>query len=449
MNLTAPDGLSIVLMEKFDHLTKAVDCNGADGLLSLTFVNRQTYDYAISRWSYINEDNYARFLLITNHEGCGPADERQPYYIDSVEDDSYQQPVYLHAREAQWSDIIGTYDLSWGQATASQHHRLSRRNWWDDVKQGLEDAYQATADAVTDVIDKIDGAGNFEQTKAYSFPVIAGSGTARENIFSDPGGRLKLDCINCLVSGNFEVTAHIKVNAYQVQELSLSVAPTHFNAMLELEATITASTSPIALSAEDEIFSYPVPYAGISVPNVFKLGAVFNYAIGFNTTFKGRGVVDFGLNTAIPNGAVANLVIAGSTLSSATGFQGSILQPQIAVKSISASVNVAAYSKPAINFGIELDNIGKASAQLSLKLPEVSSSLTASYNTSGACPGDTTKQVFGVELSNQVKIGVDVSANAELGPLVPPGWGRELWSYVWPLPGNCWPITFSIDVTSL
>ena len=449
MDLTAPDGLPIVLMEKFDHLTKAVDCNGADGVLSLTFIDQQSYNYAISKWSYINEDSHARFLLITNHEGCGPADQRQPYYIGSVDDESRQQTVYLHAKKAPWSDITGTYDLNWGQATPSQHRRLSRRDWWDDVKQGLEDAYKATEGAVTDVVDKITGAGTFDQTKAYDFPVIAGSGTARTNIFSDPGGRLKLDCIDCLVFGNFKVTGHAKVNAYQVQELSISAAPTGFNADLELEATITASTSPVTLAAENEIFSYPVPYAGIAVPNVFKIGAVFSYAIGFSTTFKGRGVVDFGLDAGIPNGAVANLVIAGSTPSSAVGFEGSTLTPMIKLKSISASVTVAAYSKPAINFGIELDNVGKARVQLSMKLPEVSSTLTASYNVSGVCPNDATKQVFGMNLSNQVKIGLDANANAELGPLVPPGWSRELWSHVWPLPGYCWPITFPIDVTSL
>lgn len=79
MTLYAPSGLPIVLMERFEGLTSAVDCKGDDGAMSLTFTSKGAYDYALKIWSYINEDDGQQFLLIANHDGCGPADERQPY----------------------------------------------------------------------------------------------------------------------------------------------------------------------------------------------------------------------------------------------------------------------------------------------------------------------------------------------------------------------------------
>lgn len=79
MTLYAPSGLPIVLMERFEGLTSAVDCKGDDGVMSLTFSSKGAYDYALKIWSYINEDDDKQFLLIANHDGCGPADERQPY----------------------------------------------------------------------------------------------------------------------------------------------------------------------------------------------------------------------------------------------------------------------------------------------------------------------------------------------------------------------------------
>lgn len=79
MTLYAVDGLPIVLMERFEGLTSAVDCEGDDGSMSLTFKSKEAYDYALKIWGYINEDDDKRFLLIANHDGCGPADERQPY----------------------------------------------------------------------------------------------------------------------------------------------------------------------------------------------------------------------------------------------------------------------------------------------------------------------------------------------------------------------------------
>lgn len=79
MTLYAQDGLPIVLMERFEGLTAAVDCKGDDGAMSLTFKSKAAYDYALQAWQYINEDDDQQFLLIANHDGCGPDDERQPY----------------------------------------------------------------------------------------------------------------------------------------------------------------------------------------------------------------------------------------------------------------------------------------------------------------------------------------------------------------------------------
>lgn len=79
MTLHAADGLNIVLLEKFQGLTKAVDCKGDDGLMSLTFVSEQAFDHALHTWDFINEAKDKKFLLIANHDGCGPDDQRQPY----------------------------------------------------------------------------------------------------------------------------------------------------------------------------------------------------------------------------------------------------------------------------------------------------------------------------------------------------------------------------------
>ena len=79
MTLYAADGLPIVSMERFEGLTSAVDCNGDDGTTSLTFGSKKAFDYALQIWGYINEDDDKNFLLIANHDGCGPTDERQAY----------------------------------------------------------------------------------------------------------------------------------------------------------------------------------------------------------------------------------------------------------------------------------------------------------------------------------------------------------------------------------
>lgn len=67
------------MMESFETLTSAIDCNGSDGKLSLTFKDHKAMMYALMKWAYINEKEDEEFILIANHEGCGPSEERVPY----------------------------------------------------------------------------------------------------------------------------------------------------------------------------------------------------------------------------------------------------------------------------------------------------------------------------------------------------------------------------------
>ena len=79
MTLFAPDGLLMVLLEHFDHLTSAIDCQGDDGQMSLTFNSQKAFNYAIDAWDHVNDNADGKFLLIANHPGCGPDEERQGY----------------------------------------------------------------------------------------------------------------------------------------------------------------------------------------------------------------------------------------------------------------------------------------------------------------------------------------------------------------------------------
>ena len=79
MTLFADPELPIVMMEAFEGLTSDVDCQGADGQMSLTFKSADVFNYAINSWKFIHEDTDRNFLLIANHDGCGPKGERQAY----------------------------------------------------------------------------------------------------------------------------------------------------------------------------------------------------------------------------------------------------------------------------------------------------------------------------------------------------------------------------------
>lgn len=79
VTLTAPPGLPIVLLERFESLTKYVDCNGDDGDMSLTFKSEDAFQRSLQAWDFVNQGEAHRFMVIANHDGCGWDSQRQPY----------------------------------------------------------------------------------------------------------------------------------------------------------------------------------------------------------------------------------------------------------------------------------------------------------------------------------------------------------------------------------
>jgi hypothetical protein len=69
----------LVLLERFEHLTARVDCRGKDGHMSVTFISTDAFQQALNAWRYINDHVDHQFLVIANHDGCAPEDDRQPY----------------------------------------------------------------------------------------------------------------------------------------------------------------------------------------------------------------------------------------------------------------------------------------------------------------------------------------------------------------------------------
>ena len=80
LTLYAPDGFQVAALEVFDDLTSKVDCKGDDGEMSLTMRSPEAFEQACDKWNFINEKPDEKFLLIANHKGCGPDDQRQPYW---------------------------------------------------------------------------------------------------------------------------------------------------------------------------------------------------------------------------------------------------------------------------------------------------------------------------------------------------------------------------------
>ena len=175
-----------------------------------------------------------------------------------------------------WSEVAGSYELDFGKVIRHKPStKLRTRGFWGDIVNVGEDALQAAQ-------------GNADLSKSVTFDVDVGQSGQKTNIYTDSKGRFSIDCIDCYITGSWQVQGHIKVDGFSLQDLTLEASPSNFLAKLELEATVTASKEPDTLSESKELFSAPIPGAGISVTGIFKLGATVSYEVGTSATFAGK-----------------------------------------------------------------------------------------------------------------------------------------------------------------
>ena len=420
LNLYASQGLEIVAIEKFDHLTTSVDCNDDDGVMSLTFNSEDAFQSALQIWSKATAKDHDKFLLIANHEGCGPAEERQPYIVSKVTEDAKDRTTFLQAKPASWPSVAGTYDVQFGKAA---------QNGSSDVQsRGL----------VGCAIH-----GDCSHTDKFTVPISLGKQNSPSTIYHADSGNFALDCTNCYVQGSFDVEGTVSVKDFKFSDVSLTTTAHGFNAMLALKATIAASTTPAALGKQISVLPpTAIPDLGIEIPKLFTLGTSVSYDIGFNVSIAGNATFDFGVKSSIPDGAKATIDAGNQDGSSADGFQGDA-QPFFNLDDLSASVSLDVFSKPKIEFGIETP-VFNFDIGVGVTLPELIATLTAKYDEAGACPNDPKHTKTGAQLNLQAGVAIDAEIDAHVGSgsgTALPNYSKNLFKKLWDLPFSpCLPV---------
>ncbi|KAF6235168.1 hypothetical protein HO173_006797 [Letharia columbiana] len=427
MTLHAPDGLPIVLLERFEELDVEVDCRDDEGVLSLMFGSSDAFEYAREKWGYVNKVDDGKFLLIANKDGCGPGGQRQPYVISNITDDTATLNLSLAAQAVPWSDVGGSYELDFGHAIPiRQPQQLQGRSWWDNAKNAGNDALNATE-------------GNLDETKNASLLLSAGQQNKRTTIYTDPGADLTIDCTNCFMIGSLEVMGHLSVLDFNLRDLILIASPKSVLATLEFEASITADYESTPLNFTKELPSIPIPELGFSIPEIMTIGPSLTYTVGASGSFSGSATVDFGLQATVPDSAQIVADYSNSGASTATNFSGGQLTPKFDIKNGSASVTLSAFSQLGINFGVDLFKLGAVTVTVTVKLPEISTTLTANYDKLGACSQGVGASKTGIEIDSRVSIEVDLDMDAKLLDKGP-SWSKTLFSDSKHLYSHCYPL---------
>ncbi|PGH15679.1 hypothetical protein AJ79_02273 [Helicocarpus griseus UAMH5409] len=411
MTLYADPKMPIVMMEAFEGLTSAVDCNGHDGQMSLTFKSADAFKHAISSWSYINEDTDKQFLMIANHDGCAPESERQSYRITDVDNDEANNVVLLKASPANWSEVAGTFDMSFGRASVPPSTLRSLRT------RDLKDWFEKIKDGFDTVIDKIKAISDDGLSKSITIPFSVGEEGATKLLFQSfikrPSG-VKISCTDCFAEAKFETTGAVKVKNFVPTTLLLEVEPQDFQSTIQLETEISQmSPGSERLNFDQAIFEAPIPGAGIVIPRIFTLGAKAAFNIQGNIATWGTGTFTSGAKSTLPDGSKISVDLIDYAKSNVTGFDNAEVKPITDFDEASFNANIQVGPQIALTLGVEvLDKTG-VEAGITFGLPTITFNATSGYDENGFCSPDDTI-TSGVEANSAANFDIVLAVKGQV-----------------------------------
>ncbi|KAF8428321.1 hypothetical protein EV426DRAFT_337351 [Tirmania nivea] len=425
MTLYAPDGKPIIMMESFETLTSAIDCNGSDGKLSLTFRNNKAMMYALTKWAYINEKEEDEFILIANHESCGPSEERIPYLISDVKNDGLV--TYLTAKKEKWENISGKFVIDFGKAQVSSDKTAqarTRRGFGDlfntvkdKIKQGTDkieetvqngvDKAKEGADVIGETVKNgVDQASEKLKTvggkveKEILIPLNTGQVGNIAPIFMDPLGLLTVTCDDCNIAGSLKLVGRVAVESFKPTELTFSASPVDLSTTIQLGVTISVGSNDMKTPPTFSKSIATLPLGGIVIPQIFSLGPTLDFEMGASLSVDHDGSFTFGIKAALPNEAIINANVLDPLKSNASGFDGATAEAiPFTVGSLSGSMTASAFAMPVLSIGFEvLGGVFGAETSIKFKVPSFNADISAEFDPLGVCKQDAGASKTGVKI---------------------------------------------------
>lgn len=165
-------------MEKFEGLTRRVDCSTiGDNKLSVSFIDWDVFEYS-QVWNWLNKNDDNEFVMITNHDGCGPAAQRAVFWVRRVDYVEEDLRVDFYAVSAEWKEVTGTYAVDFGMMYPERKYEpgyLEKREpiniggvfrgAMDGAKKGLEKAGGAIKGVANDAAKALEKTVNDAKAK--------------------------------------------------------------------------------------------------------------------------------------------------------------------------------------------------------------------------------------------------------------------------------------------
>ncbi|RPB13089.1 hypothetical protein P167DRAFT_587300 [Morchella conica CCBAS932] len=500
LTLSAPENSRILLMEKFEGLTSNVDCSTiGDHKLSVTLVDEEVFSY-IQIWSWINEREDNQFVMITNHEGCGPAAQRAVFWVRKVDYVEEALRVDFYAVQTDWAEVAGTYSMDFGTMQLEYGNEENDENrvygplekrfdLFGKIKNAFDDAGKAikktvtnvgkdikkTAEnvgkGVTNIVDKAKNTFNKVKDKVavkavekgvgkigtgkigkdnLSLNIAVGKANVAKNIYTGNQGAQIVDCLNCYVTGKILMSGNMQFVQFVPKSAIFEVRPRDIGTTMKFRVFLQKNdaTNP-AFQFEKDVYSMNLP--AINIPGVFGLGPKAELTVSFQSNVRTDADFSFGVTGSVPNNALFRKDLLNKNTPGQSGKWKGVKITPLPFELNGGAIDMKFDTGTNLVFGVGVFAIGVGSydAGFRLRLPRIGIDLKTVTNKNGkpACAGNANKSPTGVTMKSDANIELVAVAGKDT-MTVGSFSEKMLWGIKFPLPSKCFPIKDSRGKTA-
>ncbi|KAL7273436.1 hypothetical protein RUND412_003708 [Rhizina undulata] len=433
MTTGAPDGMRIINMEAFEGFTTSVHCSTAgNAKIGLTFKDKQSLKYAINKWGWLNEKEEHKFVMATNHDGCGANAESVAAYNKanhSVNRLDYHEQNFnadLFATETAWEKVASNYTVQFGHiedgpaipgnsfattgnssailttpsTTSSTPIEKLNSNYdepskYDELtyhdKKKITDAKKKITGVKENLVEnddaekKIEGAkktlgDKFKDTERALDDAGDGTKDSSVNLNLATGTPAKRKSILPILttSGSSQkvdcIDCYITVRKLRSHGRTHRPSPRRFQRHDEIQRQAHLKHR---VPMNFDITLYAVPLGALEVPQIFSFGPKFDFEVGIQATVTKDVDFDFGFKASLPNKSKFHKDLLTKDSAEASGWDKSELDTlSFKLNSGKIDLHLQDSTNAVLGFGIEAIGLTGYEAAPRLKLPRVASQFT-------------------------------------------------------------------------
>lgn len=286
LTLMASEVERIVSLELFDSMLESVTCGERT---TLEFKSKQSFDYAIKSWGWVNENETHSFILITDSATCAEKKTRQPYLIYDVDYEEDKHIAHLRGAKKNWTEVVHDMDLSTGTARPNPK----------SAKRGIGDFFSDLFDIDLDKSFGLDVGSDFSRTivdeKKSDFPV-------------------GVKCVKCGTRGKLNNAFTFQMRGSSLSSVMFGVSPNDVGGDTDLQFDIRPTSGPFAANWAHSFGRVPLPG-----PRIPRLGGILEFGpfidiffIASMSDFESDVTVNLGTGIGLSNAAVASADLTNS-----------------------------------------------------------------------------------------------------------------------------------------